>query len=395
MKRSSRLQTYCQKTLDLIICKPAGMLPYHYITPSMQLHADTDREAGNYAQQYDWDTYFIGVAMSQIAPHQLPYFKEALLNFLLFTTPSGRTPRTISPLRIWDPFDQHKPFLAQGALLVSKSLGDVTWLAGWAWEKLVAFVSFWEETRGFHGLARWRSALEAGPDNNPTINHLEPYQAESIDVNAYLLREYEAMDKLSTLMNAQDNTWSKKAEQLKTRMQAFWNEKDHMFYDILNFSDQDVEHIPVSSWTCFTILWAGAATDKQAKAIVKKHLMNENEFLSPHGIRSIPISNPIYNTAKRYQMYEISEKRRRVISNWQGPVWVVANWIITQGLMKYGMKTEANEIADRVLQTLEQDLQDTGTLHENYHPETGEGLWSPNFGSWNLLASSWKATLRG
>ena len=36
---------------------------------------------------------------------------------------------------------------------------------------------------------------------------------------------------------------------------------------------------------------------------------------------------------------------------------------------------------------LDRDIEATGGMHENYDAETGIGLWSPNFGSWNLLAA--------
>lgn len=388
------IDQYCEDLVENIIYPPRGMLSYHYITPSKIKKGVIHRELGNYTQQYDWDTFFIGIAISKSVPEKINFFKEALLNFLAFTTDSGKTPRTISPIKFWDPYDQHKPFLAQGCLLVSETLNDYSWIDDWIWNKLISFLRFWEETRGFHGLARWKSALESGPDNNPTIVNLPNYAAESVDINCYLFKEYEAMAKIAQQLGKDSKEWEQKMNLLKIQINStFWDEEEGIYYDVNNFSDTDIDFIKVKSWTCFLPLWAEVASKKQAEILVKKHIMS-SEFLSLNGLRTIPNDNPIYNTAKRWLIYEHSENRRRVISNWQGPVWILPNWLITIGLAKYGYKKEAEEIAKRVIKLLQKDLKETGTMHENYDPETGKGLWSPDFGSWNLLAWKWMEDLK-
>lgn len=384
------LKDYLWATIKEVVRPPQGILPYHFIIPSRP-GKEKDRQKGFYLQQYDWDLYFEGLCFSQVAPEKMIYFKEALLNFLHFTTPSGKTPRTISPYRFWDPYDQHKPFLVQGVLLAAKSLNDFSWITEQIWAKLNAFISFWENRQGFHGLIRWRSVLESGVDNNPTIANLKDLSAESVDASTYLYQEYLAMAELAHNLNKDSQVWYFKAENLKKRInKIFWDQKDRIYYDVLNFSDKDVFRIKVRSWTCFTPLWAGIPSFSRARAMIETYLLNEKEFLSPYGLRSLSKSELLYNNAKRGMIYIHSEKRRWIVSNWQGPVWVVANWILTQGLKKYGYKKEADKIIKRVVATLENDIKETKTLHENYDSETGKGLWAPDFGSWNLLALIWK-----
>jgi len=384
-----QLKNYCQKIIDQIIHPPQGILRRSFITPT-GLKKDKDRQAGFYAQQYDWDLYFEGVALNQIAPEKMPFFREALLNFLDFTTADGRTPRTISPFKFWDPGDQHKPFLIQGCLLASQALKDFSWINQTIWNKLVAFAHFWEKRQGFHGLVRWRSVLESGVDNNPTITNLPDFAAESVDASVYFYGELLALAKIAEKIGQDPQPWQEKANNLKQRINfIFWHAEDQIYYDIYNFSDQPVEPIKVRSWTCFTPLWLRLPSQKQAKAMIERYLLNPKEFLAPFGLRSLSRQELLYNTAKRGLIWIHFEKRRWIVSNWQGPVWVISNWLLTEGLINYGYRKEAQEIRQRVLQALEKDLKTTGTLHENYHPETGEGLWAPDFGSWNLLALNW------
>jgi putative isomerase len=71
---------------------------------------------------------------------------------------------------------------------------------------------------------------------------------------------------------------------------------------------------------------------------------------------------------------------------WRGPVWVLSNYLIMHGLLHYGRKAEAAELADKTQSLLIADFQKTGGMNENYNPETGFPDASGHFVSWNLLA---------
>jgi len=82
-------------------------------------------------------------------------------------------------------------------------------------------------------------------------------------------------------------------------------------------------------------------------------------------------------------------------SNWQGPVWPIANYFYFVGLMNYGFMTEARELVRRLVALYLRDIAFCGSLHENYDAETGQPL-APSvsqsrhgveggFVGWNLL----------
>jgi putative isomerase len=73
-------------------------------------------------------------------------------------------------------------------------------------------------------------------------------------------------------------------------------------------------------------------------------------------------------------------------SNWLGPVWLINNYIAYSGLKNYGFHSLADELAQRSIALLESDLRSSGTLHENYHPDTGRPNRNSGFVSWNALA---------
>ena len=104
-------------------------------------------------------------------------------------------------------------------------------------------------------------------------------------------------------------------------------------------------------------------------------LMDEKQFLSIAGVRShSKADTQIYNNEPMGGP-----------SNWQGPVWGLSTVLNVYGLVRYGYKDEAKEIARRILNTFASDIEQNGTLHEYYDGDTGQPVLKPGFLNWNLL----------
>ena len=82
-------------------------------------------------------------------------------------------------------------------------------------------------------------------------------------------------------------------------------------------------------------------------------------------------------------------------SNWQGPVWPIANYFYFVALLQHGFRQEAAELVRRLTRLYLRDIAFCGSLHENYCAETGASL-APSaaqskqgleggFVGWNLL----------
>ncbi len=376
-----------------VVKPPRGLLPFRYIIPTASASPDSsgDRQAGVYEQQYDWDAFFEGVALSYDGGDRAEAFRDALCNFLQFATPAGFIPRTLSPEKFWDFPDQMKPFLAQGSYLASNATGSFEWLTRGRFDRILAYLGYWESNRmGGHGLYMWRSALESGVDNNAASVNTPDMSVESVDVNSYLVREYEAASAIARKLGRTEDEASlgARARELARRINAvLWDERDSCYYNVVSVSDEPVTFIRIKSWTSLTPLWAGVATPERAKELVERHVLDPATFWGPFGVPSLARSEPLYSQARRALVYIVVENRRWEVSNWMGPVWVVANWQVMHGLIRYGYRAEARELAEKIVSLLERDVEATGGMHENYDAETGVGLWSPRFGSWNMLAA--------
>ena len=83
---------------------------------------------------------------------------------------------------------------------------------------------------------------------------------------------------------------------------------------------------------------------RQRLRMVLKYMLDENEFLSPHGIRSLSRfheKNPysIHVSGMEYRVeYEPAESRTGLFggnSNWRGPIWYPVNFLILESLQRY------------------------------------------------------------
>lgn len=167
-----------------------------------------------------------------------------------------------------------------------------------------------------------------------------------------------------------------------------------------------------------------------------KRLLDENEFLSDYGIRSLSKfhqEHP-YQFREDGQMYSVSytpgESDSNLFggnSNWRGPVWVPVNWLVIESLRRYyafygdefkvecptgsGTYMTLNDVADelsrRVLRIFERNengirpvfgesekmqrdehFKDYLLFHEYFHGDSGRGLGASHQTGWTALIAT-------
>jgi hypothetical protein len=106
-------------------------------------------------------------------------------------------------------------------------------------------------------------------------------------------------------------------------------------------------------------LYAGSITKERA-ALLVKGLENEHVFGPAYPIPSTPL-NSIWFDPIRY---------------WQGPTWFNTNWLVIEGLRRYGYKDHADALAESMI-----ELAHEHGFYEYFNPITGDGLGAQNF-SW-------------
>ncbi len=262
--------------------------------------------------------------------------------------------------------------------------------------------------------------------------------------------------------------------------QGLWNDDDKFFYDLLALSGGNTIQLRIQSIVGITSLFAVSTVQKNVRdkledfkkriswferyrrknerfwpnedrnggerillSLVPKerlkdilvHLLNEDEFLSPGGIRALskyheknPYAVTIDNIEYTIQ-YDPGDSTSNLFggnSNWRGPVWIPINYLLIQSIRTYGefygddLKVEcptgsgvymnlvevANELASRVVSLFTKDTEgkrrsygkynwfyqkpenhDLVLFYEYFHGDEGHGLGASHQTGWSSLVA--------
>ncbi|AHF92425.1 glycogen debranching enzyme [Opitutaceae bacterium TAV5] len=258
------------------------------------------------------------------------------------------------------------------------------------------FYAYWE-SRYRHagtGLLVWGSDVAIGVDNDPTTYARPHFSSANLLLNCLYHADLEAAATLAERIgeNTLATRWRARAAEIAHAIRTHcWDERDAFFYTLdVQCADHRATLIPwakpgaplawpalpirIQMFTGFLPLWRGIATPAQAE-LLRRHASNPDTFAAPAGIRSLSRREPMFSLA-------VSSNP----SNWNGPVWILSNYLVWQGLLRYGFTTEADELASRTLRLLEADIAAHNATHEYYDPDTGRPIMNKGFISWNLLA---------
>src|SRR3989344_7707061 len=202
-----------------------GHIPYDYLVP-----------AGPYQEQWDWDAFFMGVALAADIPSEAIYLRNWALNYIINARPSGKVAGCLTAKGYDERLNHMKPFLAQGAYLAGKFLKDYSWLKK-HWKKLKKIVLYREKHmwNKKYDLGVWADSMESGADDNVALYGYPKLTVLGTDLNTFIYREYKAMSLLSEIIKKKKDFkfFQTRAEQVKKNIVKYlWDENDHIFYNI-------------------------------------------------------------------------------------------------------------------------------------------------------------------
>lgn len=106
-------------------------------------------------------------------------------------------------------------------------------------------------------------------------------------------------------------------------------------------------------------LYSGSISKERAQELVDT-LHDKKLFDSKYPIASVPLSSKFY----------------KELGYWQGPTWINTNWLIADGLDRYGFKSEAEKIRNQSISVVEQH-----GPYEYFSAKNGDPAGAKNF-SW-------------
>lgn len=398
-----------------------GALKFPFLAPGSNQYLD---------MLWDWDSWLSDVALRQILlengtekdrKEALKYEQGCVLNALSYGGMDGWIPiwieRDAPPrsemLKGVNSYkhNMHKPTLAQHAAFIVKNMnGNAEWLRD-DFYTLQAFVDRYLNFQRHKttGLMYWQTDEAIGVDNDPSTFYRPDESSGSIFLNALMYKELRAMVYLAGCLNLGEIAacYEKIASNLLGNIRAHcWDPRDGFYYSVdLNLKpvvkpdDSDAKagelifHVGqprtydcliqrVSVWSGFMAMWAGIASQDQAKQMVEKHFHDTTSYNAAVGIRTLSPLEKMYDPRASGNP-----------SSWLGPVWINVNYLVFRGLVDYGYEREARELAEKTILLLGRDFERFGALHEYYLPENGEPVLNKGFQNWNFLVLNMAAWL--
>lgn len=179
---------------------------------------------------------------------------------------------------------------------------------------------------------------------------------EDLAFNSILIRANTVLTEIADEINREIPGWLwERMKKAPHALELLWSEANGQYF---SRSFETFELIDEPTIATFLPLYAGTITHKKAKELVE--LMKSRVWATKYPVPSVP-TNSRYFQPKRY---------------WQGPTWINTNWLIAEGLKRYGFMEEANELAQKSLQL----IVDHGA-YEYFNPLDGQPAGAHPF-SW-------------
>jgi putative isomerase len=301
---------------------------------------------------FDWDNFF-AATMAAIGNRDLAYANA--IETLRESTAQGFVPN-YARARGWKSSDRSEPPVGAITVLGLYQKFKEDWLLRDTFEPLLAWNRWWSKHRDIQGYLTWGSdgenepanlddssrgtrggaILESGLDNSPmyddaTYNN-ETHQLQWADVG--LMSLYIAdCDALATMAerlgrSAEAQELHERSARYRTKLTTLWDESSGIF---LNKDLHTGQFSSRLSPTNFYPLLAKAATQPQADIMIKKHLLNPQEFWGQWVIPSIARNDPAFKD----QNY------------WRGRIWGPMNYLVYLGLQNYQVPAVRAEFAEK------------------------------------------------
>lgn len=311
-------------------------LPHPYLIPSYD-----EKAPFSFNEQYYWDSYFMVQGM--LNEEHKEFVVGILENLVILmeryhvipnSSRTYHTGHSQPPLLTSFIFDVYniggfsKDWLSTKMAAAEEEYHGV-WLSDQHpnWHLVSRGLSRYYDFNVLHDLAEAESGWDMTTRFNRKCLHYLP-----VDLNSLLYKYETDFARAAEILGAKDQKaiWEERAEFRKQTMNALmWDKRRHFFYDY-NYKKEQIGR--VSSLAGYYPMWAGLATEQQARYLVK----NLRKFEHRGGLATTDTALPGLLTHLPVQ--------------WAYPNgWAPLHFLIVEGLRRYGYEKDARRIAHKWL----------------------------------------------
>jgi hypothetical protein len=236
------------------------------------------------------------------------------------------------------------------------------------------------------GLLEWggHAVLECVRDSYVAIweemgnDPAAPKRLEALDLSCMAVMEMKSLVKMAQELDMPDQAdfWQKKANHMAELINKhMWDNWDGFYYNLdretNRFTTTDGINLKRMEIIGFLPLWAGISSKKQAESLIN-HLTNPDKFWRRFGVPTLAADDSYYDPfVKRCCM-------------WNGPVWLLWDYMVMHGLLNYDRVDLAKELADKVFNAAAFQLSNNHRFWESFSPDYTK-LQSPKSYIWDCI----------
>ena len=242
---------------------------------------------------------------------------------------------------------------------------------------LVAFGQWFKRYRSWPDGTYYSSGLGCGMDNQPRLpegfdDKFDHAHMSWVDTTLQQILSDRLLLKMADELGRTDEIADLREEApALSRLvnQHLWDEREGFYFDRL----RDGKLSSVKTVGAYWALLAGIVPTERMERFLD-HLKNPREFNRPHRIPSLSADHPAYD--------------KQTGNYWLGGVWAPTNYMVLRGLSHVNEDSLAHEIAVNHLQNVVGTFNSTGTVWENYAPESASqgNPAKPDFVGWTGLS---------
>jgi glycogen debranching enzyme len=205
-----------------------------------------------------------------------------------------------------------------------------------------------------------------------------PKRLEALDLSCMAVMEMKSLVKMAQELGMTDQAefWQKKANHMAELINKhMWDSWDGFYYNIdrqtNRFSTSDGINLKRMEIIGFLPMWAGIVSERQAESLTA-HLTNTDKFWRRFGVPTLAADDPYYDPfVKKCCM-------------WNGPVWLLWDYMVMHGLLNYDRVDIAKELVDKVFNAVAFQLSNNHRFWESFSPDYTK-LQSPKSYIWDCI----------
>ena len=198
-------------------------------------------------------------------------------------------------------------------------------------------------------------------------------ELECLDLTVMMINEMRMLGKMAGELkkNSEAEKWEKLAEKTSGLVNdRMWDDETQFYYSInkedhsFMYLTRDLRRPEIIG---FLTMWANAATPERAKSIVENYLLNTDKFWRKNGVPTLSADDDWYSPDVDY------------CCKWNGPVWLLWDYMVYVGLKNYGFDEEASALAGKMMLAVETQLRKNHNFWESYSPDNDVLNSPPNY----------------